>query len=119
MAASTWPASAFSLVAGSFFLVAGRLADMYGGYYCFLGGLAWSAVWSIGAGFSQNNITADIFRAIQGFGLAFSLPASIMLVSQIYRPGPRKNLVFSMYGGCAPVGYAYVIYILSIKAIRP
>jgi predicted MFS family arabinose efflux permease len=28
-----------------------------------------------------------------------------MLMGSIYRPGPRKNLVFSLYGGSAPLGF--------------
>jgi uncharacterized membrane protein len=28
-----------------------------------------------------------------------------MLIGSIYRPGPRKNLVFSLYGAFSPVGF--------------
>lgn len=28
-----------------------------------------------------------------------------MLLASAYRPGPRKNLVFSIYGACAPFGF--------------
>lgn len=44
-------------------------------------------------------------RALQGVGPAAFLPSGVMLLGSIYRPGPRKNLVFSLYGALAPVGF--------------
>lgn len=63
------------------------------------------AVWSLIAGFSINPLMLDFCRALQGFGPAAYLPAGVMLLSNAYRPGPRKNLVFSLYGTCAVVGF--------------
>ena len=104
-AASVWPATAFSLVIAGTLLVFGRLGDMYGGYPIFLGGLAWRLVWSIIAGFSINPIMLNICRALQGFGPAASLPTGVMLIGSLYRPGPRKNLVFAIYGTSAVFGF--------------
>ncbi|KAF2267567.1 MFS general substrate transporter [Lojkania enalia] len=114
--AETWPASVFSLVTGAFLLPAGRLADMYGGYPVFLIGLVWFVVWSIIAGFSQNYIMLIFARALQGFGPAAFLPSGIMLLGSIYRPGPRKNLVFSLYGAFAPVGFFAGIFFAGLCA---
>lgn len=114
--AETWPASVFSLVTGAFLLPFGRLADMFGGYIVFLCGLAWFFVWSIIAGFSQNYIMLIFCRALQGFGPAAFLPSGIMLLGSIYRPGPRKNLVFSLYGAFAPVGFFAGIFFAGLSA---
>ena len=78
---------------------------MYGGYPVYLFGLAWFSVWSVIAGFSQNNLMLNFCRALQGLGPAAFLPSGLMLIGSIYRPGPRKNLVFSLYGGAAPLGF--------------
>jgi len=78
---------------------------MYGGYPVYLGGLAWFCMWSVIAGFSQNEMMLDFCRALQGLGPAAFLPSGVMLLGSIYRPGPRKNLVFSLYGGAAPLGF--------------
>lgn len=94
-ASSTWPASAFSLTTASFLLIFGRLADMYGGYPLYVAGFAWLAVWSLIAGFSTNDIMLNFCRALQGLGPAAFLPAGVMILGSIYRPGPRKNIVFS------------------------
>jgi MFS family permease len=114
--AQTWPASVFSLVTGAFLLPFGRLADMFGGYMVFCVGLGWFLIWSIIAGFSQNYIMLIVCRALQGFGPAAFLPSGIMLLGSIYRPGPRKNLVFSLYGAFAPVGFFTGIFFAGVSA---
>jgi MFS family permease len=114
--AQTWPASVFALVTGAFLLPFGRLADMLGGYIVFNVGLVWFLIWSIVAGFSKNYIMLIVCRALQGFGPAAFLPSGIMLLGSIYRPGPRKNLVFSLYGAFAPVGFFTGIFFAGIAA---
>lgn len=104
-AASVWPATAFSLVIASTLLLFGRLGDMWGGYPVFMWGLAWLLVWSIIAGFSVNPLMLDICRALQGLGAAAFLPTGVMLMGSLYRPGPRKNLVFAVYGTSAVFGF--------------
>ncbi|PIA92319.1 Drug resistance protein [Cercospora beticola] len=104
-AAAIWPATAFSLVIASFLLVLGRTADMFGGRLVFLLGLIWLLAWSIIAGFSVNALMLDFCRALQGLGAAATLPSGILLMGSIYRPGPRKNLVFSIYGTSAVLGF--------------
>ncbi|EDU43104.1 ProP Permease of the major facilitator superfamily [Pyrenophora tritici-repentis] len=114
--AKTWPSSVFSLITGAFLLPFGRLADMYGGYIVFNVGLAWFIIWSVIAGFSQNYQMLIACRALQGFGPAAFLPSGIMLLGSIYRPGPRKNLVFSLYGAFAPVGFFAGIFLAGVAA---
>ena len=78
---------------------------MYGGYPLYVGGTIWLAAWSLVTGFSKNALMLDLCRALQGLGPAAFLPSSMMLLGSIYRPGPRKNLVFSIYGASAPFGF--------------
>lgn len=104
-ASAVWPASAFSLVTAAFLLPFGRLADMYGGLPVYQFGLVWFLLWSVVAGFSRNELMLDLCRALQGLGPSAFLPSGVMLMGSIYRPGPRKNLVFSLYGGSAPLGF--------------
>lgn len=101
----TWPVSVLTLVAGATLFPLGRLSDMYGGFVIFHGGLVWFTAWTALGGFS-NSVTALIAsRAMQGLGAAAFLPAGISLLGKTYPPGPRKNLVFSLYGAIAPIGF--------------
>lgn len=113
-ASSVWPATAFSLVIASTLLVFGRLGDIWGGYPIFMFGLVWFLIWSIIAGFSINPLMLDFCRALQGLGAAAFLPTGVMLMGSLYRPGPRKNLVFSMYGFSAAFGFFGGIFIAGI-----
>ena len=104
-ASAVWPATAFSLVIAATLLVFGRLGDMLGGFPVFIAGLGWLLVWSIVAGFSVNPLMLDLCRALQGLGAAAFLPTGVMLMGSVYRPGPRKNLVFAIYGTSAVLGF--------------
>ncbi|KAH9993469.1 membrane transporter [Xylariaceae sp. FL0662B] len=101
----TWPTSIFSLVTGSLLLPFGRLTDMAGASAIYLGGLIWATIWSLVAGFSRDLPMVLATRALQAVGAAAFLPAGVTLLGTTYRPGPRKNKVFSLYGGCAPFGF--------------
>jgi len=67
-------------------------------------------IWALIAGFSQNELMMNFSRAFQGFGLAAFLSAGLMLLGSIYPPGRRKNVVFSIYGACAPIGFFLGIF---------
>ncbi|KAM5504681.1 hypothetical protein McanMca71_003433 [Microsporum canis] len=115
-ASAVWPASAFPLVVSSTLLISGRLADMVGGYYMYVGGMGWLCIWSVIASLSKNRIMLILCRALQGLGPAAYLPSGMMLLSTVYRPGPRKNLVFSLYGTCAVFGFFIGIFCSGLAA---
>ncbi len=115
-AARTWPASVFSLVTGAFLLPVGRLADMYGGKIIFVSGLVWFLIWCLVSGFSHNYQMLIVARALAGLGPAAFLPSSVMLLGKTYRPGPRKNLIFGLYGAFAPLGFFFGIIIAGVAA---
>lgn len=99
-----------------FLLPFGRIADRFGGYPVYVAGVAWLTLWSIVAGFSQNKMMMYFCRALQGLGPAAYLPASLMLLGSVYRPGPRKNRIFALYGFAAPLGFYLGIFFAGIAA---
>ena len=101
----TWPTSAFTVVVSGFMLPFGRLADIYGGFPVYIAGIAWLTIMALVISFSQNEIMLDFCRALQGLGPAAYLPAGMTLLGNWYRPGPRKNVIFSIYGSMAPLGF--------------
>ncbi|KAI1340628.1 major facilitator superfamily domain-containing protein [Xylariaceae sp. FL0016] len=106
----TWPAAVPNLTTATLLLPFARLCDMYGGRVVFIGGHSWLLVWSLVSGFSRNPVMLIICRAMQGIGAGAFLPASLALLGQIYRPGPRKNLIYSIYGASACVGFYFGIF---------
>ncbi|KAH7165446.1 major facilitator superfamily domain-containing protein [Dactylonectria macrodidyma] len=115
-ASQTWPSSVFSLITGAFLLPMGRLGDKHGGYVLFNAGLLWFFLWCLVAGFSSNYTMLIVCRAMQGFGPAAYLPGGVMLLGKIYRPGPRKNLIFALYGAFAPLGFFLGILVGGLSA---
>ena len=111
---AVWPSAAFALVTATFLLPFGRLSDKYGAYPIFIFGLVWFCVWSVIAGFSINELMLDFCRALQGLGPSAFLPSGVALMGNMYRPGPRKNLVFSLYGGSAPLGFFFGIFMAGL-----
>ncbi|KAJ5581110.1 hypothetical protein N7450_007411 [Penicillium hetheringtonii] len=113
-ASTIWPTTALSLVICATLLIWGRLTDMYGGYLVFNAGAIWLCISSIIAGFSQSWLMLIFFRACQGLALGALLPSGMMILGSTYRPGPRKNLVFSLYGACAALGFFLGFFISGI-----
>lgn len=112
----TWPAGVTNLTTAALLQPLARLCDLYGGRAVFLGGHAWLLVWSLVGGFSQNTTMLIVCRAMQGIGPAAFLPAGLAILSQTYRPGPRKNLVFAVYGAFACIGFYFGIFVGAVTA---
>lgn len=112
----TWPASSFSLVVACFLLTFGRVTDILGGKVVYLSGLAWLVVWSIVAALSVNQTMLNVARALQGFGPAAFIPSTISLMGKMYLPGKRKNIVFSLYGFSAVMGFITGFFFAGITA---
>ncbi|KIW77872.1 hypothetical protein Z517_07705 [Fonsecaea pedrosoi CBS 271.37] len=103
----TWLIAGYSLTVGTFILVSGRLGDMFGYKRMLIIGYAWFSVWSMIAGVAiySNHVLFIFARVFQGIGPAILLPNAVALLGASYAPGsPRKDMVFAMFGACAPGG---------------
>ncbi|PFH57358.1 hypothetical protein XA68_15162 [Ophiocordyceps unilateralis] len=114
--ARTWPAGVVTLTTAALLQPSARLCDIYGSRLVFLFGQAWLMAWSIVTGFSVNTSMLIVCRAMQGIGAAAFLPAGLALLGHTYRPGPRKNVAFSIYGAFACVGFYFGIFIGAVSA---
>jgi MFS family permease len=101
----TWPTNAYTIAIAAFLIPFGRVADMYGGFLVYIGGMAWFTIMALVISFSRNSMMLDVCRALQGLGPAAYLPAGLTLLGNMYRPGPRKNIIFSIYGSIAALGF--------------
>jgi MFS family permease len=100
-----WPAALLSLILSAFLLTFARVSDMYGGYFPFMFGLIWLAIWTLIPGFVSSSLLLNVSRANQGLAIAAFTPSTFSLVGSIYPEGPRRNLVLGLYGACAPLGF--------------
>lgn len=99
-----WLIAGYSLTVGTFILPSGRLGDMFGYKRMVVIGFSWFAVWSLVAGLSiySTHVLFVFARVLQGIGPAIIMPNALALLGASYPPGPRKNLVFALFGACAP-----------------
>jgi MFS family permease len=114
--ARTWPAAVINLTTACLLLPFARLADRYGGRTVFLAGHIWLLAWSLISGFSTNPTMLIACRAMQGLGPGAFMPSGMALIARTYRPGPRKNFVFSIYGAMAAVGFYVGILVGAVTA---
>jgi len=67
-------------------------------------GYAWFALWTLVAGLAvySGEVLFIFARVLSGIGPAITLPNALGLLGATYVPGTRKNMVFSLFGACAP-----------------
>ncbi|KAF2865027.1 major facilitator superfamily-domain-containing protein [Massariosphaeria phaeospora] len=101
-----WLVAGYSLTVGSFILVAGRCGDVFGHKRMLVLGYAWFAVWTAVSGLAVygGEVLFVVARVLSGMGPAILLPNALGLLGATYGNGERKNMVFSLFGACAPVG---------------
>lgn len=101
-----WLVAGFSLTAGTFLLLSGRLGDAFGYKRMLVLGFAWFGLWSVVAGVAlYSGYTLFVFaRVFQGIGAAVCIPNALAALGAAYPPGNRKSMVFALFGASAPVG---------------
>ena len=99
-----WLIAGYSLTIGSFILISGRLGDMFGYKRMLIIGFSWFSLWSMVAGLAvySNHVLFVFARVLQGIGPAITLPNGLALLGATYRPGPRKDMIFAIFGATAP-----------------
>lgn len=104
----SWHMAGYSLTVGTFILIAGRLGDMYGPKKIYLAAFAWYSLWSLITGISyyaKSNIFFSACRGLLGIGPSFLMPNAVAILGQAFKQGPRRNIIFSAFGACAPSGF--------------
>ncbi|KAI0976127.1 major facilitator superfamily transporter [Xylaria arbuscula] len=109
-----WLMAGYGLTVGTFILLAGRLGDIYGYKRLFLIGNIWFALSSLLAGFvifipiqistyrQARYVVFLLVRLLQGIGPALMIPNGVALLGVTYVPGPRKAMLFAIFGAMAP-----------------
>ena len=102
----SWLIAAYSLTVGTFILLAGRFGDVFGYKRMLIIGFSWFSIWSMIAGLAvySNHVLFTFARVLSGIGPAICLPNGLAVLGASYAPGPRKAMVFAIFGATAPGG---------------
>nr|WP_315034086.1 MFS transporter [uncultured Chryseobacterium sp.] len=99
-----WLQTLYVLFFGGFLIIGGKLSDQMGRKKIFLlGGLIFMLT-SLGAGLSENFNTLAIFRALQGLGAAFVMPAALSIVTNTFREEQERNRAIGIFSSFAAIG---------------
>jgi MFS family permease len=106
----SWLVAGYSLTVGTFILLSGRCGDLFGYKIMVIIGFAWFAIWNVIAGcsvYASGNGGQVLFifaRVLGGIGPAILLPNALGLLGATYNNGRKKDMIFSLFGACAPGG---------------
>ena len=95
------------------------MGDLIGHKRLFVAAWFWFSLWSLIAGvssYSGSEVFFIICRAFQGVAAAALVPSALAILGTIYKPGPRKNLVFSLYASGAPIGFTLGAFFSALLA---
>ncbi len=101
-----WVVTAYALAFGSLLLVGGRISDVFGRKWTFLGGMAGFAVASAVGGTAQSFGVLIVARALQGMFGAVLAPAALSLLATTFTNPQERGKAFGIFGALAGSGAA-------------
>jgi EmrB/QacA subfamily drug resistance transporter len=101
-----WVITAYALAFGSLLLVGGRLGDLFGRKWAFIGGLIGFAGASALGGAAGSFGVLVLARAAQGAFGALLAPAALAFLSTIFTDPAERGKAFGIYGAIAGGGAA-------------
>ena len=99
-----WVVNGYTLMAGGFLLLGGRLADMFGRRRLFMIGLTVFAIASAVSGVAQGSTMLVLARFAQGLGEAIAAPAALSLVVLTFQDPKERAKAVGIWGGLAGLG---------------
>lgn len=101
-----WIVTAYSLAFGSLLLLGGRISDLFGRKWTFVGGLAGFAIASAVGGAAQSFGVLVVARATQGVFGAVLAPAALSLLTTTFTEPSERGKAFGIFGALAGGGGA-------------
>lgn len=95
LTSTAWVLSAYSISLATFVVAAGRIADRSGRKQAFLLGLALFVFGAVGGWLAPELWVLVLFRAVQGAGSAFVMPASIGLILAVWPENDQTRAITS------------------------
>lgn len=101
-----WIVDAYTIVFASFLLIAGSTGDRLGRKRCFLVGLGIFGIGSAACALADTPDTLIAFRAIQGLGAAFIMPATLSILTNSFREPIERRRAIALWAGVSGLGVA-------------
>ena len=99
-----WIVTAYALAFGSLLLLGGRISDLFGRKWTFIGGLAGFAIASAVGGAAHSFGMLAVSRTFQGAFGALLAPAAMSLLTTTFLDPAERNKAFGIWGAIAGSG---------------
>jgi EmrB/QacA subfamily drug resistance transporter len=99
-----WVVTAYALAFGSLLLLGGKLGDLFGRKWTFIGGLLGFALASVLGGLAQSFGWLVAARALQGAFGAILAPSALSLLTVTFAKSPDRPKAFGIFGAIAGGG---------------
>lgn len=100
-----WTVNAYTLTFAVLMVTGGRLGDIFGRRRLFLYGVVVFGASSLIIGFAPNDAVLVGFRAIQGIGAAFMMPATLSIITQAF-PAHQRGTAIGTWAGVSALALA-------------
>ena len=100
-----WTMNAYTLTFAVLMVTGGRLGDIFGRRRMFLFGVVVFGFSSLMIGLSPNETWLVAFRAVQGIGAAFMMPATLSIITQAF-PAEQRGTAIGTWAGVGAVALA-------------
>jgi EmrB/QacA subfamily drug resistance transporter len=98
LASLEWTVNAYTLTLAVMLVTGGRLGDIFGRRRMFLFGVIVFGLSSLAIGISPSDGFLVGFRAVQGVGAAFMMPATLSIITQAFPPEQRGTAIGTWAG---------------------
>jgi len=100
-----WTVNAYTLTFAVLMVTGGRLGDIFGRRRMFLFGVLVFGASSLAIGFSPSDTWLVAFRAVQGVGAAFMMPATLSIITQSFPP-EQRGMAIGTWAGVSAMALA-------------
>jgi EmrB/QacA subfamily drug resistance transporter len=100
-----WTINAYTLTFAVLMVTGGRMGDIFGRRRLFLFGVLVFGASSAAIGFSGSDTTLIVFRAVQGIGAAFMMPATLSIITQAF-PAHQRGTAIGTWAGVSALALA-------------
>jgi EmrB/QacA subfamily drug resistance transporter len=105
LSALEWTVNAYTLTFAVLLVTGGRLGDIFGRRRMFLFGVVVFGISSAAIGLAPSDTALVAFRAVQGVGAAFMMPATLSIITQAF-PAHQRGTAIGTWAGVSALALA-------------